>query len=35
MEATIYVLKDPRTNEIRYVGCTRNIQRSSITEGGD
>lgn len=27
MQATIYVLKDPRTSEIRYVGCTRNIQQ--------
>lgn len=26
MDATIYVLKDPRTNEIKYVGCTKNIQ---------
>lgn len=27
MEIKIYLLKDPRTNEVRYVGCSKNIQQ--------
>lgn len=27
MQANIYVLKDPTTNEIRYVGCTKNVEQ--------
>ena len=27
MQASIYVLKDPITNEIRYVGCTKNVEQ--------
>ncbi len=27
METSIYVLRDPITNEIRYVGCTKNIEQ--------
>lgn len=27
MKTSIYVLKDPITNEIRYVGCTKNVEQ--------